>query len=71
MHHLSLLLLLPIFGAILIAVLPASAAGLVRKTAITFSSLALILSWSIYVSFDTSIAGMQFAENYHCPKPLV
>jgi len=64
MHHLSLLLLLPIFGAILIAVLPASAAGLVRKTAITFSSLALILSWSIYVSFDTSIAGMQFAENY-------
>jgi len=64
MHHLSLLLLLPIFGAILIAVLPASASGLVRKTAITFSSLALILSWSLFFSFDTSIAGMQFAESY-------
>jgi len=64
MNHLSLLLLLPIFGAILIAVLPSSASGLVRKTAITFSSLALILSWSLFFSFDTSIAGMQFAEVY-------
>jgi NADH-quinone oxidoreductase subunit M len=64
MHHLSLLLLLPIFGAILIAVLPGSAPGLVRKTAITFSSLALLLSWSLFFSFDNSISGMQFIESY-------
>lgn len=64
MHQLSLLLLLPIFGAILIAVLPSSAHGVVRKVAISFSSLALLLSWSLFFSFDTTLTGMQFSESY-------
>ncbi len=64
MHHLSLLLLLPIFGAILISVLPSSATGLVRKVAISFSFLTLLLSWSLFFSFDNSVTGMQFSEIY-------
>ena len=59
MRHLSLLLFIPLSGAILVALLPAR---LVRPAAILVSLTTLILAWSLWGGFDMASGAMQFSE---------
>ncbi len=61
MASLTLLLLTPFFGAMLIALLPAANRTLLRGVAITASSLALLLSWSLVGHFDSNSAAIQLS----------
>ncbi len=61
MYSLTLLLLLPVIGAIIISFLPSQSA-LIRKTAILTASLTLIYAISFILGFDTSISTMQFSK---------
>ena len=61
MHSLTLLLLLPVFGAIIISILPGQS-DLIRKIAILISSLTLLYAVSFIFAFDTSISTMQFSK---------
>ena len=62
MRMLSLILWVPFFGAILVALLPAAQPRLIRGVALFHAGLALILSWSLLVPFDRSTAALQFVE---------
>ena len=62
MHILSLILWVPFFGALLIALLPATQPRLIRGLALFHASLALALSWSLLVPFDRTTAAIQFTE---------
>ena len=62
MHLLSLILWVPFFGAVLIALLPAAQPRLIRGLALFHAGLALLLSWSLPVVFDHSTAAIQFVE---------
>ncbi|RKZ93440.1 MAG: NADH-quinone oxidoreductase subunit M [Gammaproteobacteria bacterium] len=61
MHSLTLLLLLPVIGAIIISILPSQSA-LIRKTAILTSALTLIYAVSFILAFDTGTSAMQFSK---------
>ncbi len=61
MHSLTLLLLLPVIGAIIISFLPSQSA-LIRHTAILTASLTLFYAISFLLSFDTTISTMQFSK---------
>ena len=63
MDSLTLLLLTPFIGALLVALLPGDNRTLLRSVAIGASSLALLLSWSLLWSFDSSSAAMQLGVN--------
>jgi len=58
-HTLTLLLLIPVLGAFLIALMPGRT-NWIRPTAIAASALALLTSWWLITAFDTSSAVMQF-----------
>lgn len=60
MHILTLLLGLPLLGAILIALLPNKYIAHIRFVAIAFASMTLVLSWSLIHWFDTNTADLQF-----------
>ena len=62
MRMLSLILWVPFFGAILVALLPAAQRRLIRGVALFHAGLALILSWSLLIQFDRSAAALQFVE---------
>ena len=62
MHLLSLILWVPFFGAVLIALLPAAQPRLIRSLALFHAGLALLLSWSLPAAFDHSSAAIQFVE---------
>lgn len=62
MPYLTLLLLLPISGAVVIALLPGSKPKLIRRAALLFSAAALVWAWGLLVLFDSSLAGMQLVE---------
>lgn len=62
MHDLTLLLLLPVFGAAVIAVLPGQAHAGIRTTALLAAIATLIQSWIILSAFDTSTAALQLFE---------
>jgi len=62
MRMLSLILWVPFFGAVLVALLPAAQRRLIRGLALFHAGLALALSWSLLASFDRSTAAMQFTE---------
>lgn len=62
MHILSLTLWVPFFGALLIALLPASQPRLIRGLALFHAGLTLALSWSLLISFDRTTAAIQFTE---------
>jgi len=62
MHPLTLLLLLPIFGAILILATPGQATKLIRQMAIGASTLTLLVSISLIGLFDHHITSLQL---YH------
>jgi NADH-quinone oxidoreductase subunit M len=59
---LSLILWVPFFGAILVALLPAAQPRLIRGVALFHAGLALVLSWSLLAPFDRSAAALQLVE---------
>jgi NADH-quinone oxidoreductase subunit M len=59
---LSLILWIPFFGAVLIALLPAAQQHLIRGVALFHAALAFLLSWSLLIPFDRSTAALQFVE---------
>ncbi len=62
MHILSLILWAPFFGALLIALLPASQHRLIRGLALFHAGLTLALSWGLLIPFDRTTAAIQFTE---------
>lgn len=60
---LSLIIFLPLIGAILIALLPHSATAWMRAGAIIFSLATFVLSVVMLFGFNTAQAGYQFAES--------
>jgi len=62
MRYLSLLLITPLIGAILIAFLPARLQWLTRSFAILISVITLVIAWSLWGSFDIHSSSMQFSE---------
>ena len=62
MGYLTLLLILPLLGAAMIAVVPGNRRRLVRKLAVAASSMTLLLSWGLLAGFDPTASGMQYAE---------
>ncbi len=62
MYTLTLLLLMPLIGAALIAVLPAGNNRLIRSVATLASGAALLWSWGLIARFDTASAALQFSE---------
>jgi len=62
MHMLSLILWVPFFGALLVALLPAAQHRLIRGLALVHAGLTLALSWSLLTQFDQSTAAIQFVE---------
>ena len=62
MHLLSLILWVPFFGAVLIALLPAAQPRLIRGLALANAGLTLLLAWSLLATCDHSTATIQFSE---------
>ena len=62
MSALTILLLLPVTGALFIALLPARLQGTIRITALAVSSAALALAGSLLGTFDTGSAALQMTE---------
>ncbi len=62
MPYLTLLLLLPISGAVVITLLPGRNPLLIRRVALLFSVAALAWAWALLALFDSSVAGMQLTE---------
>ncbi len=62
MHLLTSLLLLPAFGAIVIALLPAHLARAIRTVALCAAAAALCYSWGLLTIFDSGTAALQFVE---------
>src|SRR5204862_263481 len=61
-YLLSAILFVPLVGALVIALLPRGAAGVVRVLGMLFSCLAFLLSVVLFVEFDGANPGMQFIE---------
>jgi NADH-quinone oxidoreductase subunit M len=61
-HYLTLLLLIPIGGALLTALLPGNNHQLNRGVGLTAAGLTLILAWALLAKFDTATAMLQFSE---------
>ena len=62
MHDLTLLLILPLIGAVTITVLPSEQTKLIRNLALLVSLAALLQSWHLLFAFDSSSALLQFSE---------
>jgi NADH-quinone oxidoreductase subunit M len=62
MNILSFILWLPVFGALIVALLPRGQDVLARRIALVHASAAMFLSWSLLVQFDGTLATLQFAE---------
>ena len=63
MGVLSIILALPAVAGMLIALAPSSSLRLAQAIALVASLAAMLLSWSLLASFDTTQAGLQFAES--------
>jgi NADH-quinone oxidoreductase subunit M len=62
MHLLTQLLVLPLLGALFVAVLPGERKGAIRFIALLSGAATLAFAWSLIGSFDTAAAGLQFTE---------
>jgi NADH-quinone oxidoreductase subunit M len=60
---LSLIIFLPLIGALLIAILPRGASGLMRWAALGISLVTFVLSLFVLFGFNTAQAGYQFVES--------
>ena len=63
MNELTLLLLLPLAGAAMIAVMPGHQPALTRTVAQGAATLTLLYAFSLLSGFDTATAGLQFFES--------
>ena len=63
MHWLTLLLVTPLMGSLLVSVLPGHRVKLIRRTAILAASLALVLAGALWLLFDPASAHMQLQES--------
>ena len=61
---LSILLLYPVFGALLVGLLPGGRVALIRWTAILVALLTLVLAWGLLGWFDARAGGGQWFEHY-------
>lgn len=61
---LRVLLLLPLFGAILVAMLSARNPSLVRRAALVATGVTLVFAWSLLGHFDPANAGIQIYETH-------
>ena len=59
---LTLLIVVPILGAILVALLPRDRHDIIKWAALLISLLVLIISLPLYLNFDSSQPGFQFEE---------
>jgi NADH-quinone oxidoreductase subunit M len=67
MNHLpilTILLLLPALGAVMVVALPGSNVVLIRRVALVVSILTLVPAWSLLLGFDTRVGGLQFFERH-------
>jgi NADH-quinone oxidoreductase subunit M len=62
MHLLTSLLLIPMLGALLIALLPGQQVRLIRAVALIAGAAALLFSWGLLTLFEPGTAGQQFVE---------
>ncbi|MCB1860164.1 MAG: NADH-quinone oxidoreductase subunit M [Gammaproteobacteria bacterium] len=62
MGILTLLLMLPLFGAALVAAMPSDSERAIRSIALVTGLLTLAIAWGLLLSFDVQLHGMQFAE---------
>ena len=62
---LSLLILLPVIGAIALLLIPRGQEKAVRLLAFAISLLALLISLPLYFGFDNSLPGYQFVAQYN------
>jgi NADH-quinone oxidoreductase subunit M len=61
-HLLTLLLLIPALGALLIALLPHRQVRLIRNVAIAASAAALLWAWGLLSLFEPGVGSLQFVE---------
>jgi NADH-quinone oxidoreductase subunit M len=61
---LSLLLLLPLLGACIVAVLPTRSHALIQRVTLGATLVVLAYAWWLVAGFDLADAGMQFAETH-------
>jgi NADH-quinone oxidoreductase subunit M len=59
---LSLILVMPLAGAFVVALLPRHAAALIKSTGMVFSLVAFALSVQLFLAFDGAKSDMQFVE---------
>lgn len=59
---LSIILVLPLLGALAVVLLPRQAATAIKATGIAFSLVAFVLSVWLFLAFDGTVPGMQFVE---------
>ena len=64
MGVLTLLLLFPLLGALLILLMPRRLESWIRPLAILQALATLVLAWSLIPGFDTSLSTLQFAEHH-------
>ena len=69
-HLLTVLVFLPTAGAILLLLLPRSAAGVAKVGALTVATLECVLSLPLWWHFDTALRGFQFREAAPWIQPL-
>ena len=62
MRWLTILLLLPLLGVILVALVPADKPRLIRQVALLASAATLATAWSLLGSFDSNLSQLQFSE---------
>ncbi|MFW6126286.1 MAG: complex I subunit 4 family protein [Chloroflexota bacterium] len=60
--YLSIIIFLPVLGAIIIALLPRANARPIKYTAAAFTAVSFVLSLVVFFMFDRGLAGPQFVE---------
>ena len=63
-HWLSLLVFFPLWGALVLLLLPRTAINGVRRTALVLSVVEFLLALPLFFWFDPATARMQFVESY-------
>ena len=61
---LRVLLLLPLFGALFVALLPARHPDLIRRATLAATGVVLVFAWSLLMYFEPAVAGIQLYETH-------
>ena len=62
LHPLSLLIFLPVVGALFVAFIPGLGAGTIKRLAVCFTFASFALSLALFALFDRGDSGFQFVE---------